>query len=180
MLDASGLPPDAAAETRSDINKYIDIVVKSEWPSQRKGKLDEAVFEAGWKVLAHMSTELAVYEPATMGQNVDKAEMLHALNDLIKSRRSRILAAGEHLPDVVWAILLLGGFISVVYTYLFGARTFPIHVAITGLIAATIALCFVLIITLDYPFRGEVSVSADAFSGVQATALGTTETAAHQ
>ena len=172
MLDSAGLPPAMAAELRSDINKYIDIVVKSEWPNQQKGKLENAVFEPGWTVLAHMSTELAVYEPTTMGQNVDKAEMLRALNDLIKSRRSRILAAGEHLPNVVWTILLLGGVVSVVYTYLFGARTFGIHVAITGLIAATIALVFVLIVTLDYPFRGEVSVSSDAFRGVQATAMG--------
>jgi hypothetical protein len=71
--------------------------------------------------------------------------------------------------------LLLGGIISVIYTYLFGARTFAIHVSITGLIAATIALMFVLIITLDYPFRGEVSVSSDSFTGVQATALGSLE-----
>jgi len=172
MLDASGLPPDMATETRSDINKYIDVVVKSEWPSQQAGKLDSAVFMPGWKLLAHMDNELAVYEPKTMGQSVDKAEMLRALNELIKSRRSRILAAGEHLPDVVWVILIIGGVISVVYTYLFGARTFPIHVAITGLIAATIALCFVLIITLDYPFRGEVSVSSAAFTDIQATATG--------
>jgi hypothetical protein len=56
------------------------------------------------------------------------------------------------------------------YTYLFGAHSFGIHLTITGLIAATIALVFVLIITLDYPFRGEVSVSPEAFIGVQATA----------
>lgn len=180
MLDSAGLPPQMATELRSDISKYIDIVVKSEWPSQRAGKLENAVFEPGWKLLAHMSTELAVFEPATMGQNVDKGEMLRALNDLIKQRRTRILAAGEHLPGVVWAILLLGGVVSVSYTYLFGARTFGIHVAITTLIAATIALCFVLIITLDYPFRGEVSVSSDAFTGVQQTAMGELHGSLHQ
>ena len=172
MLDATGLPPAMAAEVRSDINKYIDIVVKSEWPNQQAGRLGNPVFEPGWAVLAHMSTQLAVFEPTSIGQRVNKGEMLHALNDLIKSRRTRILAAGEHLPAVVWTILILGGIISVVYTYLFGARTFGIHLAITGLIAATIALCFVLIVALDYPFRGEVSVSSDAFIGVQSTAMG--------
>lgn len=172
MLDSAGLPPQIAGDVRADIDKYIDMVVKSEWPSQRAGKLGDAVFEPGWTVLAQLDKRLAVFEPATLGQNVNKGEMLHAMNDLIKARRSRIIAAGEHLPDVVWGILLLGGVVSVVYTYLFGARTFGIHVAITGLIAATIALVFVLIITLDYPFRGEVSVSSDAFIGVRATAAG--------
>jgi Protein of unknown function (DUF4239) len=179
-LDSSGLPPQMATEIVSDMNKYIDIVVKSEWPSQQAGKLADATFEPGWRLLAHTSSELAEFEPATMGQNTNKAEMLHAMNDLIKARRSRIIAAGEHLPAVIWKMLLFGGAVSVGYTYLFGARTFGIHLAITGLIAATIALVFVLIITLDYPFRGAVSVSSRAFVGAQETAAGVLPAVAHQ
>jgi protein-S-isoprenylcysteine O-methyltransferase Ste14 len=104
------------------------------------------------------------------------------MNDLIKARRSRILAAGEHLPYVVWQILILAGMVAVGYSYLFGANSFPIHLAATGLISATIALVFVLIIALDYPFRGEVSVGDDAFVGVAATAkaaAATVEPAGH-
>jgi hypothetical protein len=172
MLDSAGLPPQTAVGVRADLDKYIDIVVKSEWPSQQAGKLNDAVFEPGWTVLAHLTTQLAVFEPATMGQNVNKGEMLRAMNDLIKARRTRILAAGEHLPTVVWQILLLAGAVAVGYTYLFGARSFRIHMAITGLIAAMIALVFVLIIALDYPFRGEVSVGDDAFVSIKATASG--------
>lgn len=178
MLDSSGLPPQIAGEVRADLDQYIDIVVKSEWPSQRAGKLSDAVFEPGWTVLAHLSTRLAVFEPSTMGQNVNKGEMLHTMNELIKARRSRILAAGEHLPLVVWQILLLAGAVAVGYTYLFGAHSFGIHVAITGLISATIALVFVLIIALDYPFRGEVSVGDEAFVNVKATAAGALQPAA--
>jgi hypothetical protein len=170
MLDSAGLPPQTAEAVRADIDKYIDIVVKSEWPSQRAGKIGDAVYEPGWTALAHLSTQLAMFEPETMGQNVDKGEMLHAVNDLIRARRSRIIAAGEHLPWVVWQILLLSGVVAVAYTYLFGARSFGIHMAITALISATIALVFVLIITIDYPFRGEVSVSDSAFLDVRSTA----------
>jgi len=182
MLDSTGLPPQMAEAVRTDLQSYIDIVVKSEWPSQRAGKLDEAEFAPGWTVLARLSARLAMFEPATMGQNVNKGEMLHAMNDLIKARRSRILAAGEHLPYVVWQILILAGMVAVGYSYLFGANSFPIHLAATGLISATIALVFVLIIALDYPFRGEVSVGDDAFVGVAATAkaaAATVEPAGH-
>ena len=178
MLDSAGLPTQMGDAVRSNLDQYIDIVVKSEWPSQQAGKLSEAVFEAGWTSLAHLSTRLAVFEPATMGQNVNKGEMLHVMNDLIKARRSRILAAGEHLPAVVWQILLLAGGVAVGYTYLFGARSFRIHLAITGLISATIALVFVLIIALDYPFRGEVSVGDEAFVSVKTTASGALESEA--
>ena len=109
MLDTAGLPAAVADAVRTDIDKYIDIVVKSEWPSQQQGNLGEAVFEPGWAAVGRLSTLLAVFDPATMGQNATKAEMLRTVNELIKARRSRILAAGAHLPDVVWGILLIAG-----------------------------------------------------------------------
>jgi hypothetical protein len=179
MLDSGGLPQKSGDGVRADLDQYVDIVVKSEWPSQQKGALGDKVFEPGWTTLAHLSKQLAEFGPATMGQNVNKGEMMRAMNDLIRARRSRIIAAGEHLPDVVWQILLLAGAVAVGYTYLFGAHTFKIHLAITGLVSATIALVFVLIIALDYPFRGEVSVSDDAFVSVRATATGV-EAAPHK
>jgi hypothetical protein len=98
--------------------------------------------------------------------------MLRVTNELVKARRGRVIAAGEHVPDVVWQILLLAGAVAVVYTYLFGAHSFGIHMSITALVAATISLVFVLIIALDYPFRGDVSVSDEAFLSVKATAAG--------
>jgi hypothetical protein len=37
------------------------------------------------------------------------------------------------------------------------------HVAMTGTLAATLALVVVLIVSLDWPFRGELSVTPDPF-----------------
>ncbi len=169
-FSSAGLPKDVALSVRDELNQYVGLVVKSEWPSQQKGDLDESVFEPGWDSVAHLSTTVAVFEPRTLGQSANKAEMLTAINGLIKARRTRILAAGEHLPDIIWQILIIAGIVAVVYTYLFGAHNFRIHLTITGLIAATIAVAFVLIIALDYPFRGEVSVGDDAFVSAQAAA----------
>ena len=168
-LDSLGLSEQASAMVRAGVNQYLDTVITKEWPSQREGKLEETVFQPGWEQIGKLSTQLAAYEPTTAGQGVTKAEMLHVMDDLVTARRNRIEAAGEHVPDVIWQILLIAGAIAVGYTYLFGAHSFKIHLAITGLIASTIALVFVLIIALDYPFRGEVAVSDDAFVSVRKT-----------
>ncbi|MBV8490663.1 MAG: DUF4239 domain-containing protein [Candidatus Eremiobacteraeota bacterium] len=172
MFDASGLPAPLAKSIRADLDKYIDIVVKTEWPNQQNGKLDEAGFEAGWDVVADISTTLAQFQSPSLGANVNKTEMLRAVNQLIRARRTRIIAAGEHLPDIVWQILIVSGIASIFYTYLFGAHSLRLHLAIVGLISATIALAFVLIIALDYPFRGEVSVGDDAFVSMKTAAAG--------
>jgi hypothetical protein len=41
------------------------------------------------------------------------------------------------------------------------------HIAMAAMMAATLALVVVLIIALDYPFRGEISVTPDPFSMTQ-------------
>lgn len=172
MFATAGLPTSVGKSVRNDLDQYLDLVIKTEWPDQQKGNLDESVFAPGWDALGRLSTTVAVFEPANLGQNANKAEILHSINNLVKARRTRILAAGEHLPDIVWQILIIAGAVAVVYTYLFGAHNFRIHLAITGLVATTIALAFVLIIALDYPFRGDVSVSDEAFSSVQSATAG--------
>jgi len=40
------------------------------------------------------------------------------------------------------------------------------HYAMTGMLAASLALVMVLIIVLDWPFRGTVSVTAEPFAAV--------------
>ncbi|MBL6937006.1 MAG: DUF4239 domain-containing protein [Alphaproteobacteria bacterium] len=170
LLDSAGLPDNERDKVRADVSRYIDIVTKSEWPSQQRGDLADEVFKPGWLVVGRLSTQLAAFEPKTTGENTIKAEMLRTVNNLIKARRTRIIASGVHLPDVVWDMLLIAGVVAVFYTYLFGAHLFAIHLTITGLIAATIALTFTLIVALDYPFRGDVSVGDDAFLGVKASA----------
>ena len=169
-LDSVGLSVAECTLICAAVDKYTDQVIKVEWPSQQAGKLEESVFEPGWEQLGQLSTQLAAYEPTTAGQGVTKSEMLHVMDTLVQARRNRVTAAGEHVPDVIWQILLLAGAVAVGYTYLFGAHSFKIHLAITGLIAATISLVFVLIIALDYPFRGEVAVGDEAFVGVRAMA----------
>ncbi|HEX3919984.1 MAG TPA: DUF4239 domain-containing protein [Caulobacteraceae bacterium] len=170
VLDAPGLDPAVAEHIRAGVESYIEIVVKKEWPAQRAGKADDKAYETGWVEVGKISTELAAYEPQTMGQNATKAEMLHTVNQLINARQVRILAAADHLPDVTWLMLILAGAVSIFYVYLFGAHSFWIHLTFTGLIAAMIALVFVLIIALDFPFRGELSVRPEAFERVMATA----------
>jgi ABC-type branched-subunit amino acid transport system permease subunit len=102
-----------------------------------------------------------------MGQQVIQAELLKALNELYSARASRLSAVEGHIPGVVWWIILFGGAITVGFTYLFGFHDFRMHVVMTMIVAASLALVVVLIVAMDWPFRGEVSVSPDAYIKTQ-------------
>jgi hypothetical protein len=169
-FDSAGLPPALAVRVRTDIDKYIDTVTGKEWPSQQAYRMEESNFEEGWVEVRQISMDLVNFEPANPGQATVKAEMEHNVNELFSARRARLLAANEHLPDAVWQMLVFGLVLVAVYVYLFGPHSFKMHLAVTGLTMLSIGLVFTLIIALDYPFRGALSVDDDAFIGVKEVA----------
>lgn len=166
-FDSAGLPKELAVRVRSDVDKYIDIVTKKEWPSQKAYRMEERNYQEGWVQIRRISLDLGNFEPATPGQSTVKAEMMHAVNELFSARRARLLAANAHLPDAIWQMLIFGVILVAVYVYLFGPHNFKIHMAVTGLTMLSIGLVFTLVIALDYPFRGDLSVDDDAYLGVK-------------
>ncbi len=164
---SAGLPTEIAVHIRGDINHYIDIVTKKEWPAQQAFHMEEHSFEEGWAQIRKVSLEIDDFEPATPGQATIKTRMMHSINQLFSDRQTRILAAKTHLPDAVWQMLVLGLVLVVFYVYLFGPHSFKLHLAVTGLTMISVGLVFTLIIALDFPFRGELSIDDDAYKGVK-------------
>jgi Protein of unknown function (DUF4239) len=159
FLDTAGLPDAKGQEIRDALAKYVSVVIDVEWPIQRTGKTPDQ----GWKPLRDLATAIATIHPQNQGEAVIEAEMLKSWNELYDARSARLSAVQGHIPGVIWAIVFFGAAITTGYTYFFGYENFGMHLAMTATLAATLALIIVMIIALDWPFRGEISVSPDPF-----------------
>jgi hypothetical protein len=162
-----GLPDALAKQLREHLDQYIGVVIGQEWPAQQAGQLEESSWHKGWDILSDVHFDIAHFRPANAGEAVIQGQILRSLNSLYDARRGRLLAAKEHVTPVVWWIVALGGMLTVSFTYLFGMPEFRMHVAITAMLAASLAVVMVLIVALDYPFRGSLSVSDEAFLAVR-------------
>jgi hypothetical protein len=158
-LDTAGLPDAKGKEIRDALAKYVSVVIEVEWPIQRRGVTPDQ----GWKPLRDLATAIATIHPQSSGEAVIEAELLKTWNELYDARSARLSAVQGHIPGVIWFIVFFGAAITTGYTYLFGFENFGMHMAMTATVAATLALVIVMIIALDWPFRGEISVSADPF-----------------
>jgi hypothetical protein len=165
--DTAGMPAAEGQKVRDLLNEYIDTVTEKEWPAQQAYDMKEANFEKGWDQVREINSEIANWEPATPGQISINADMIVLVNKLYSARRTRLLAAQSHLPDAIWQMLIIGLIFVAVFIYLYGPHSFKIHVAVTSLTMISIGLVFTLIIALDYPFRGSLSVSDEPFEGVK-------------
>ena len=158
-LDTQGLPPAKGKEIRDAVERYVNVVVNEEWPTQRAGKVPDQ----GWKPLQNLNSAITTIKPQNLGEAMIEAQLLRTWDELYRTRSSRLSAVEGHVPAVVWWIILFGGAITTGYTYFFGSPNLGMHMAMTATVSATLSLIVVLIIALDWPFRGQISVSPDPF-----------------
>ena len=61
---------------------------------------------------------------------------------------------------------MLGTCLTIAFTFLFGMPSLRMHMLMTGGLTAATMLVLVLIISFDWPFRGNVQVDASMFNRV--------------
>jgi hypothetical protein len=159
-VDSAGLPPALSFLIQQRLREYSRIVVAREWPAQRAGRLSIE----GWKPLYQLNTAISKFRSSEGTAAALDAEVLHTANDLYRARRDRLVASTSKIPDVMWVITLLGGALTVGFSFLFGVPDFRLQLLMTGLLAASLTLVIVLIVAFDCPFRGDLSVSSDVYS----------------
>jgi len=162
-IDAEGFTDKAVASAvRDELRRYIRAVLDREWPEQQAG----GISRAGFPALRQLRATLASLKPQTQGDAIVMQESLRSLNDLFTARRSRIDAAGAHIPDAVWWVVLFLGLLTVGFTALLGMDSLWMHFAVTAGLTTAMVVVIALIVQLDYPFRGTISVSSEPFERI--------------
>jgi len=138
---------------------YARVVVEEEWASLQQGRPTERA----QTLLGELRRSVVDLEPHSNAQDALYAASLQELDELEENRALRLLAAREGIPSILWVVLVVGGTLTIAFTYLFGMERAWLHaVAVAGLTAAVCLILYVIAI-LDYPFNSGVSVQPDAF-----------------
>ena len=141
---------------------YARGVVEEEWPSMRRGVASQRV----GTLLEELRRAVQEFEPHTAAQDALYSAALAELDELEENRQYRLLAVREGIPYILWVVLVVGGVLTITFTYLFGMDSVRLHaVAVVGL-SVLIALILYVIGALDYPFNSGVRVNAEAFEQV--------------
>ena len=70
--------------------------------------------------------------------------------------------ARDGLPTLVWAVLIGGGVVTVVFTYFFGLVMIAAQLAMTALYVSSIGFVLFLVAAMDYPYTGIVKLKPHA------------------
>ena len=101
--------------------------------------------------------------PPTLGRSVRHAEAMRKFNELVNLRRQRVDKVDQSLPGVLWAVVAIGGLLTITASYFFWIEDTRFHVALLSMLTTFVALMIYLIAALDRPFHGNISVSSDSY-----------------
>ena len=157
--DVTSYPDPIRTELQSQLRDYTRYVIDEAWPLQRRGKVPGG----GIEHMTRFQSVLDKFEPASEGQKLLHGETLRAYNLLIQSRRLRLDSVSTGLPKVMWAVIIIGAFISLSSSFFFKVEDARLHIIEVLLLAVFIGLVIFMILSLDRPFRGDLGIRADPY-----------------
>ena len=160
--DLDGYPAGLRRETENLLRDYAKVVIEKEWPAHRQG----AVLDAGDVILDDLENKVMAFEPSREVEKIAHDEVIKSLSELVGNRGYRVQSVNEGLPGVLWTVVLIGAVINIGITYIFWLDNLGVHSLLVVALSSTLAMLIFLTAAMDNPFRGEFSVSSEAFQYV--------------
>jgi hypothetical protein len=157
-------PDPQRAAVRAKVRQYVETTMNVEWPTLAE---DEASPEA--EQLSHDVRDAIHQLPVdNPHQQVMFDHVLGQYEQMITERRIRIFQATEGLHPLLWAMLVVGAVLTIVYTYFFGVENdnARVHALMIAGLALVISGMLFMIQQVDHPFAGQVHVSSDPLQSV--------------
>jgi hypothetical protein len=144
--------PDAQrTDVEAALAAYARQVIEIEWPAMHAGDFSLASRPAQMDGLWRAYDGVA---RSPVAASANYAASLDQLDALDEARRGRFLLGESTLPRTMTLTLLLGGIVTVGFSYLFAVENGWVHGLITASLAILIALLLLLEYQLESPFRG--------------------------
>jgi hypothetical protein len=157
--DAQAFPLMQRQQVRTLAQEYAQTVIKDEWETMKVGKASPQTEEK----LQEMWVFYSAYQTAGETERIFLEESVRKLNELGALRAERLIDSRTGIHPWLWFVLIVGGVTVIVFAFLFGSENLAGQIIMTALLAALISLILFTIFSLDYPFTGDISISAQPF-----------------
>ena len=161
--DVSSYPEPIRGELQAMLRDYARYVIEEAWPAQRRGDTPEE----GTARTTAFQDRLLSFQPQTRSEEILHAETIGQFGDFVDHRRQRLHSVSIGLSAALWIVVGTGAVLNTVLICLFDVERLIVHVIIGGIVPLFVALLVSLIVEMDAPFRGDVSIGPEAFQIMQ-------------
>jgi hypothetical protein len=154
---SGGLSEEGGSALRARLSAYLHSVLADDWPAMAKGQASPVTN----RLLNGLYADIVRYRPSDLHDSDLQAGLFNALDQLTQSRRERLVMAEGTVPSAIWFVLFLGAVLTIAFTFFFGTENVVAQSMMTGVLAALIFSAIMVIIAIDRPFTGSVTVSRE-------------------
>lgn len=153
---ASTYPEPTRSNLQEKMRDYVLFTIHKDWPAHREGRL----LNGGFNRVDAIRSELARFEPATVGQEIVHAQSVAGFQSFSDARQRRLTGVITRIPNVLWYAVLAGAGINILLIVLLKMRL--VQQFVLGTITSVfLAIILFVIVTLDRPLRGEAGLSPE-------------------
>ncbi len=160
--DVTFLPSPYDGNAQAYLKAYAWDVVNLEWPEQRQGNKPYSARSS----MDRLAAEINMVEPRSTGDEISAAEAARALNALLEARRYRVEASDQQLPVSLWVVIIVGALLNIIMTWMLSIKNEVMDLTINLIMSTLLGTVLAFVISVDNPFKGEISVSPDSMSRV--------------
>lgn len=144
---------------RKDILDYSDSVINEEWRLMGKGEISSTARVRMRKIFSDVTS----INPRNDYEKIWYQEIIARMNNFSDARNARLFSRNNGIPEMMWNVLIIGGFITIAFSFLFGTSNVWAQILMVSSLSGMIVLVMILIKSLDHPFEGLISVGPDDF-----------------
>ena len=122
--EAGQLPEPAGGRIQELAESYARAVVVEEWPLIGCGRESRPSPQAE-TLFKELEESIEGFEPNTNGEQALHAQLITLAADLGDDRELRLLESRQGVPSILWTVLVIGGILTVAFTFLFGVHPPP-------------------------------------------------------
>lgn len=161
--DIESFPVPKNEALQKKLAAYTDYLIDSAWVLHQQGIKKTK----GTVLLDTFQQELYSFEPKSQREMALFQEALRQFNKTSELRHQRLDSVTDGVPLVVWFMIILGCIITLSLSWIFHFPSSRLHLVLNGFIGLGIGTIIFLILMLDYPFRGELSISPDPYMQIR-------------
>jgi hypothetical protein len=136
--------------------------IASDWPAMESGTESPATTEA----LNGIYRAILKFQSLGTDERLVLAEILRHVDRISEARRERRVMADGIVPTIIWVVLFGGAFLTIGFTFFFGAENLRAQSLMTGALSILIFAGLLTVVAIDYPFAGTVKVGPEALAAV--------------
>ncbi|MGF1431179.1 DUF4239 domain-containing protein [Kitasatospora sp. LaBMicrA B282] len=153
------LPAPVGPQLEQQSLTYARTVMDDEWPLMARHQSSPDATQ----LVYDMRDSVFSINPTNAQQQTLYEHAVSHVEDLASQRRERLNEVDDEVPSILWAALIVGGLLTVGFTFLFGLPNTLAHSLMVLSLGGLVVISLLVIKEMNFPFTGVTAVKPTAF-----------------